>query len=139
MMVPEEINTLVQTAKLDWPFQVVHMQADDIFDLQKMAHEQRNTDKMNISTITAKKVTQTSLAKICMLTKRTYSNTEEWMEMHLGKKRVKLSRDIPTNLPLVKTVGVIKQDKLDDLEKTIEFLEPKYRSFNKNYFIIIAH
>lgn len=116
---------------MERPFQAIDMRADDIFDLQKITHGLLNTSKMHIITVTAIKVTQTSLANNFMLIKKTYSNTKEWMEMPVAKKRVKLSSDISTNLPTVKNIGVIKQDKLDDLEKMIEFLDPKCRAFHQ--------
>jgi len=128
-MVPEEIKTLVRTVKKDKPFKVVGITPDDIFDLRKISHKLLNPAKLNISTVTAVKVTQKSLVNNSVFTKKTYSDTEDWEEVAVAKKRVKLARDIPTYLPTVKNGGVIKKDKLQDLQKMIEFLDPQYREF----------
>lgn len=93
-------------------------------NLHKMAHELLNTAKMNISTVTAIHISHASSIKNSVLMKRTYSSSEEWIEMPIAKKRVKLLRDIPINLSGVKNIGVIEKEKLDDLKKKDDTFRP---------------
>jgi len=64
-MVPTEIKELIQSSKLNNPFEVVDIEDGDIIDFNVMANQFLNTTKMGISNVTGSKVTMQSLLKGC--------------------------------------------------------------------------
>lgn len=127
-MVPTEIKEMIQSSKLNNPFEVVDIEDGDIIDFSVMANQFLNTTKMGISNVTGIKVTMQSLLKGCVLTKLTYGDIENWQEMKVAKRGVNLM-NIPEDLPKVKTGRVIDEKKANDLLKMLDYLEPKYREF----------
>lgn len=127
-MVPTEIKEIIQSSKLNNPFEVVDIEDGDIIDLNVMANKYLNTTKMGISNVTGIKVTMQSLLKGCVLTKLTYDDIENWQEIKVAKRGVNLM-NIPEDLPKVKTGRVIDEKKANDLLKMLDYLEPKYREF----------
>lgn len=127
-MVPTEIKEMIQSSKLNNPFEVVDIEDGDIIDFSVMANQFLNTTKMGISNVTGIKVTMQSLLKGCILTKLTYGDIENWQEMKVAKRGVNLM-NIPEDLPKVKTGRVIDEKKANDLLKMLDYLEPKYREF----------
>jgi len=127
-MVPTEIKELIQSSKLNNPFEVVDIEDGDIIDFNVMANQFLNTTKMGISNVTGIKVTMQSLLKGFVLTKLTYGDIENWQEIKVAKRGVNLM-NIPEDLPKVKTGRVIDEKKANDLLKMLDYLEPKYREF----------
>ncbi|KAK7603319.1 hypothetical protein V9T40_003318 [Parthenolecanium corni] len=128
-MVPSEIKDVIATAKLEQPFAVTDMAPEDFYDFRKVAHKLLNILKLKISSLTAVRVTHSSLRENTILTKTTYRNSEEWLAVKVNKRHIKLLQDIPLNMPRITHPPVLKKEKLADLKNMIEFLEPKYRDF----------
>ena len=70
-MVPSEIKEMIKTLKLTIPFTVVDIEDGDIFGLNLLVKQFRNTTKMGISNVTGIKVTLQSLRKGSVFTKHT--------------------------------------------------------------------
>lgn len=107
-MVPAEIKEMIQSSKLNNPFDVVDIEDGDIIDFNVMANQFLNMTKMGISNVTGFKVTMQSLLKGCVLTKLTYGDIENWQEIKVAKREVNLM-NIPEYLPKVKTGRVIDE------------------------------
>lgn len=60
-MVPTEIKEMIQSSKLNNPFEVVDIEDGYIIDFNVMANQFLNTTKMGISNVTGIKVTMQSL------------------------------------------------------------------------------
>lgn len=69
---------------------MIDIERDDIRDFHSVADKLLNTTKLPINTLTAIKITQQSLLRGRIQTKKTYNDLDEWAEIEVGKRSVNL-------------------------------------------------
>ena len=125
-LVPQDLQRIVESAKVFNPFHVVPMEASDFFNFKNVADTLLTLNKCNISKCTMLKVSQSHPSTIAI--KTTYSILEQWKVVNV-LKRGKSAIDIQQTLLQLKDQPRLSVEKKRDLSTMLPFLPEEHREF----------